>query len=875
MFRRLPSLSVFSILLLMVFLILSGCQELPAGPAPVPTVEEPVAKSTGLPPVSDVPTAEIISTPTPAPLPELTFAVQTTTSIQANNEAVTNENGVTVQIAPDALADGVAAELSQWEIDSNWRQALEQSYTIDAPFVSLAVAGENDSQGRAVLRLPTTSPDSRLVLFIDNTYLAMLDVLPQDGFLETAVRLGPSIAGNVEQVGSLTPGGSLQYTVMTPRSTASVKSHLSKPGLVDGRSCGIDLDTNFGRITHCRKSGDGKVQVTFLWGIGFDDGEGDQLADAMASAMTRFGDELGFTAAKLTSRSPMQVVVETRSGDPRYKSLNGVIYLPVDAAKGMIGGAVHDTLHEMAHWIQDEEYNMAWAYWSGGKTWWLETAAENMVMLHDPAYVPQNLIAYGPITTSDNHLALQQSPYQWGGDFYVHAQLVKLNICDDTAVCPLSEKSFVAAINAGTYPYDDANAQSKLSANLDAYAQYLLGAAPGSGNTALPLGEPVASGDGYGEFIQIRQTNKSDYDIVFPTDSAQLKKGSDSLGETVLVAATLQKDGVYPLNVSSGFNGRNPGLAVKLTIQPGAPFWYRVGKDAPQFHDGSQELVLQPIHLTMGLPGVRLVALGRSGGETFQATLSQIDLQGTWLILPGEPVSDDIVCQDAAVVIEDGSITVNASKELPLRLPTLVSALGDFRPDPAGNGLTWEWNKSRIPAEAAPYTQSVLQFSGAALPVVDKIQVQTELEWMRTTSQAPVQPQRPPLLLGLALVLPGVWGWRRGRKRPYTGLLALFLGVFLLAGCFGVGYDLWGTVKTDMQFTELEHLGGETIPTVGIESMPETPPLWKLRGTAVYDVSFNFAGTEEGQDAAVATCTGTATYNVEALIYKDIIVDLE
>ncbi len=861
--------------ILIVFLILYGCQGAQDVPPTTPSGGE---SETPPEPAAETAVPDPISTPTPAPLPELSFAIQTTIPIPATGEMVTNETGVSVQIGPDALGDDVTAELSQWEIDPSWRGALEQAYTIDAPFVSLAAAGTNDSQGRAVLRLPAPSADSRLVIFLDNTYLAVLDVPPQDGFLETAVRLGPANSDAMEQVGSLTPGGSLQVSVLTPRSTAAIKRHLGKPALADGRSCGLtelspgDADHNYSLISHCRKSADGTVQVNFLSASQFSDAEGDQLADVVAAAMTRYGTELGFTAAKLTVGSPLEVVVEPGSGDPRYRSLNGVIYLPVDAAKGMIGGDTHDTLHEMAHWIQDEEYNMAWAYWSGGKTWWLETAAENMVMLHDPAYIPQNLTAYGPVTVG-NQLALQLSPYQWPGDLYVQAQLVKLNMCDDTAVCPLSEKSFIAAINAGTYPYDDAGVQSKLSANLNAYAQYLLGAAPGSGNTAIPLGDPVASGGGYGEFVEIRQTTKSDYDLVFPAESAQMKKNSDDLGETIQVAAALQKDGVYPLKISSGFDGRNPGLPVKLTIQPGAPFWYRVGNDAPQFNDGSQELVLQPIHLTMGLPGVRLVALGKAGGETFQATVSQIDLQGTWLILPGEPVSDNIVCQDASAASESESVTIHASKELPITLPTILSAMGDFRPDATGNGLTWEWNDGRIPGEAAAEVHSLLQFSGAALPTVDKVQVQLETEWQRATSQAPAQPQWPPLILGLAMVVPGVWGWRKG-KNPYA-ILPLFLATFLLVGCFGFGLDMWGTVKTDMELTELEYLGGETIPTVGLDSLPTDTPLWKLRGTAVYDVNFYYTATDEGQDAAVATCTGTATYNIEVQIFKDIVLNLD
>jgi hypothetical protein len=851
---------------LIVFLILSGCQ----GAKDMP----PTTPSGGEADVPAEPAADMAApTPTTAPLPELSFAVQTTVPIPATGEAVTNEAGVSVQIGPAALGDGVTAELSQWEIDPSWRQALEQAYTIDAPFVSLAATGANDSQGRAVLRLPAASPDSRLVAIIDNTYLAVLDVTPQDGFLETAVRLGPSNSDTIEQVGSLTPGGSLQVTVLTPRSTVAVKSHLGKPALANGRSCGIDMDPNFGRITHCRQSGDGKVQVNFLWGIGFSDDQGDQLADAIVTAMTRYGDELGFTAAKLTPQSPMQVVVETRSGDPRYKSLNGVIYLPVDAAQGMIGGTAYDTLHEMAHWIQDEAYNMAWAYWSGGKTWWLETAAENMVMLHDPAYIPQNLITYGAITTGDNQLAWQQSPYQWPGDFYVQAQLVKLNMCDDTAVCPLSEKSFTAAINAGTYPYDSADAQSKLSANQDAYAQYLLGTAPGSSNTAMPLGEPVTSGDSYGEFIQIAQTTKSDYDLSFNGVAPQMQKASDDLGETVTIAAVLQKDGVYPLRVSSGFQGRNPGLPVKLTIQPGTPFWYRVGSDAPQFNDGSEELVLQPIHLTLGLPGVRLVALGKAGGETFQATVSQIDLQGAWLVIPGEPINDNITCVNNT---ESDSINITLNSQSLLMLPTYFDMLGDYRPDVAGNGLTWEENTSRTPAEAASYMGSDLHFEGAVLPGVDKIQMQNSFEWVRAISQAPARPQWPPLLFGLAMVVPGVWGLHRGRKRPYASLVSFVLVIFLLAGC--AGFNMWGTVTSDTQFTEVEYLGGEAVPVIGADSLPDAPPLWKLRGTADYTVDFYVeasADTEDSSATAVSHCSGTATYNVEAQIFKDIVVNLD
>lgn len=224
--RRNSLFPLFSNLLLIGLLFFAGCQKSPAA-TPVenngePPTEESGAVSTEPPTATDVPAA------TPAPLPELTFAVQTTTAVPANGEAMTTENGAAVQIAPDALGEGVTAAVSEWAIDPSWQRALEQVYTIEVPFVSLAVSGANDSQGRAVLRLPAPSPESRLVAFIDNTYLAILDTQPQDGFLETAVRLGPADVGSVEQIGSLTPGGSLQYTVLTPLMTASIKKLFDK-----------------------------------------------------------------------------------------------------------------------------------------------------------------------------------------------------------------------------------------------------------------------------------------------------------------------------------------------------------------------------------------------------------------------------------------------------------------------------------------------------------------------------------------------------------------------------------------------------------------------------------------------------------------------
>ncbi len=58
-------------------------------------------------------------------------------------------------------------------------------------------------------------------------------------------------------------------------------------------------------------------------------------------------------------------------------------------------------------------------------------------------------------------------------------------------------------------------------------------------------------------------------------------------------------------------------------------------------------------------------------------------------------------------------------------------------------------------------------------------------------------------------------------------------------------------------------------------------PLWKMQGTADYDVDFYFSATvseEDGEGAETVTithCTGKKTYKVEAQIFKDLVIKLD
>ena len=141
--------------------------------------------------------------------------------------------------------------------------------------------------------------------------------------------------------------------------------------------------------------------------------------------------------------------------------------------------------------------------------------------------------------------------------------------------------------------------------------------------------------------------------------------------------------------------------------------------------------------------------------------------------------------------------------------------------------------------------------------------------------QASVRPDWPPLLLGAAAIVPGALALRQGRRRPNLAIIGLVLAIFLLVGCFGLGFEFWGTIGSEARFTELEFLDGDAVPVVGTDGLPADTPQWHMRGLADYTVDIRFGATDDEGNEAVIHCSGTATYNVEAQIFKDIAVNLE
>ena len=593
----------------------------------------------------------------------------------------------------------------------------------------------------------------------------------------------------------------------------------------------------------------------------------DIMVDKIEAVMGK-NNKLGFFTAQLSHSSPMLIRVSTKVTSPSYYPLNGVLFIPVDTVTRIATIPPTDLYHEMAHWIQAIKYSTRLAYCSGERSWWLETSAENMVMLVEPNYVGGNLNTYGTISNPDNTLAFQSEPYQWPGDYYVQAQLVKINLCESSA-CPLSQESFAKAISEGSYPFMSGTAKALVSTNLKDLAFYLLGKPPSTANSAIPLSGPVKTGDGYGEYVKISRNNNVDFKYDYNGIDPQMRKESKDGKEALAIEAKLQKDGVYPLMVLGGF-GNNPGLPVEVIIEPGASFYYTLNDGELKYSDGGQELKLLPIHGKMGIKKVRIVAMGINGGEVFKAHVEPLSLEGAWVVMTtGAKSAGAMQCSKDSGGVDnpDGTAQIMAY------FISIAGGTGDMKADPTGRNLDWSEIASRVPAQ---FNEANVTFKASTLLAGEAIQYQASIDLPRSETSSSVPPSIP---IAAAITLPVIWF---GRKRLTTKVVRLWLNVFVIVfivlvstGCFGIG--LYGSAAVDAKFKKIEYIGWEDtgVLTVSdkISGLPQGKPIWKLTGTGTYDVTFNIETTVTDVNGAdtteTETCTGVVTYPVSAFIYKD------
>ena len=825
-----------------------------------------------LPQITGQPAPDSLSLPgklgEPSSPPEARILPAEMLAVPADGASHADNHGVALTVPKKALPEGGQAQLSASTVEGGWAAALEKHYTIDTPFYTATALGQDDGAGRLTLTFPAPSPESRVLAVIDNQHLTLLGTEPQNGQITLQVRTGPSEPGEASVGNGLGETNLVRYAVITPRQPARRNSPDSLVSLkrqtVDQRKCEPVLDAAYQLVSYCRESPDGSITVNVPASELSKLAKVDAMVDRISEAMAKYA-QLNFTAARLSKDNPMIIRVFTGAGSPKYQCYNGVLYLPIDTVENIASSPPHELYHEMAHWIQDEEYVTTTAYYSDPKTWWLETAAENMVMLLDESYIAKNLTTYGTISHKGNQIAFQAGPNQWPGDYYVHAQMVKLNMCD-SAACPFSQAGFVEIINKGTYPLLDEAKQALLTANLDDYARYLLGKTPQKANTTIPISTPLVSGSGYGEYVNI--TSKTDKDLAFVVNgyAPQMRKEMNGAREQLVIEAGLEKNSAYPLAINSA-EAKYAAIPVKLTIQPGAPFWYTLDNGEPIFADGTKEVIIQPIHIKLGTGKVRLVALGRSGGEVLRAKIEPLDLSGTWAIFPEKLITNNLTCTGE---IDEEDDPAQSDAALSSLLIYLIGAMGEMQPEATGRGLDWAMVPSRLPPDT---DASEFTFQATALQAPDAIRYQANLNMPRPESH-----RFPPGVgIGMAAIFMPVLFIRKDRRRALLALATACLLLSTLSGCSG-GLVFYGTVGADVAFDQAKYIGGQDTARVALGAPPQGQPLWEMTGQATYNVNLSTVGWAVVLDQKVekvTTCTGTVTYQVKGYVFKDATVVID
>jgi len=804
--------------------------------------------------------------------------LEVTTAVPGNSPVI-DSYGTSLLVPEGAVEEGKSVELTALDGRGGLVEQFGQDYSIDTPFYRLSMPGQDDGQGQVELSFPAANPSARVLTVIDGQYPGFLNVTPENGRLTIQASPRPSPPAE----GSQTGNGEIYYAVVTPAKAshlgpaergydgsslhpASFIEQQSPPQQGQTSRCAPDMYKH-----GCWQNSDGSVQVRYWKELGLPDAQAQAVVLEAEAIMKRFNRE-GFTAAAPTRWFPLYVVVTDKVDSPKYTVLNGVVNIRLEDANTITSGSQYDLWHEMAHWIQDEEYNMEWAFFfSESKRWWLDVSAEMMVMFMDAGYIPANLTMYGKGDLGGDRTIFQGAPYLWPDEeYYVQAQLLMVNMCDNTAACPVSASSFKAAINNGTYPMEASQAQGLVSQNMVDYARYLLGSPPQLANTGMPLNEAVKTGAGYGDYVELKKTDQTTFGFEKTSQEPRMVVDTSRALASITIQTNLEKDSVYPLRIFHA-PGR-PGMVAMLTIEPGAPIYYRLGDGDPFYHDGTKELVLAPIHPAFGLSQVRLVAVGKTGGEVFKAKITPIDLSGVWAFQPGKILSNNVTC-----TADDPEDAASFNTQALPNLGTLFFVFGDFS-EIQEMAYTWTLDPSRQ-WEDMDLSQIILD---AEAEVREKgVWAHTHVEVPKESSGSVPRPRtggQGLLLLGGAAASLVLIRRRSKEGALPLNLASLLVVASLLAACSGY-FGMWGVLDTTADFTRVEYQG-QTGTVVLEQSMVSSdnptatvPAIWKLSGTASTSGNWNAvvgAVDMNGEQESGVACTGSIDYEVNVYIMEDV-----
>ena len=835
---------------------------------------------------------------------EMSFNVVQTIPIVSGADTPLDAKGAVLSVPLESLPEGITASTIVSDPGSDLTNLLKDVFQAEGKFYQLTANGENDGVGSALVTLPVEKSVALLMEVFDGKYYALTQLPIQDGMTKVQIPIGSAEKDSGDESVSLK--GTRQFAIIqADLPTSSLESgHLAsvRPE-ADPRSCGIDvhIDGYYYRappttkvVSFCRKNLTGTVLVMVYPPStpNVTKEMVDPVVDIIENIMAVY-QKKGFTAAALKDAWQKRVIVEIEagSGDPYYGSANGMVHIPEDSLKAGYGKNLnYELAHELAHWVQDEAYNFTssyWANWTGVSSeskWWFEVAAENMVFLYDENAIERNLTTYGMTTPATSNTPFQFSPNQWNDQLYLHAQLVKVFMCPNDSACPVSEEGFVKSINEGTFPYS-ADQVIRVENNIEDYANYLIGDPPISANESIPILSAIKNGSGYGEFITIKDDGKGSFLFSKTGYDPQMKEISSEMGKKIEILAQMQKGSVYPLTINSPANSPN-SIPLEIKISPGSPFLYRLGNGRVISMDGTKEVVLGPIHSSIGDPKLRIVAYAMNTASTFKAVVQPLDLSGDWIVLSTGASGGSIQCDDE----EDATVSAdyNETAKFTSLYTTLPAAVtGVYTADNGGTGYTWIVSPG---ADLAFGEDTPVEITGSALIAVEGIRLQAKLNIPKPQTNLSNQ---IPVLSGFGFIaLIGLMLLQK-KARLLISLLVI-CSLILLSGCAGGFGGMYGSLISDTTFTKLEPGGDRTIQSI-VSTLPsqssddeegngllsgawqEAKPKYVLTGTAVGTIDITLivwvSDIVNGEIESESRCHGTVNYSVIGMLVEDGVIN--
>jgi len=811
-----------------------------------------------------------------------TFSTVTTLPVPADGAVAQDEQGVGASIGAGVLDPGASGALTSANLDPALSDQIASDFEIRSLAYSVVADGDSDGKGQAVLRFPAASPEARLAVVIDDTYLGLLELEPEGGYLTIQTHVGAR-SGTTDWGPAEGEGAPRRYLVVVPRKPAAEAPYdpvsvAVSTGPVGGAVFSLapvqaQQETPLRRcdligVTICLTDG----SVYFYHKDPLADEA--MLAGAAAVVRTIMNQYagMGITAARISPSNPIYIVLGAYD-NPSYSALTGNLYMNWTNIQNLKDPAPEfqaNLSHELAHWLQDCTYVMTSASFSQLARWWLEVSAENLAFLQNPASLGSNLTSYGRLQEAGEvRYGLQLAPFTWPGETnarYVQAIPVHVGMCDDPAVCLFSGGQFIQAINTGVNPFAAGGMSSTYYLQLQDTARYLLGYPPAYANSGIPIPDALRLGNVANESVEVyERAGDTGFKTFVDSRAPQVQASADE----VTINAAMDRGGLYSFRLAN--SGRaigvesspRPGLPAYVEIQGGAPFLFTVDNGEPKAEDGSRTVYIAPVHDSMGLKLVRAAAYAEDAPRTVQAKVGYVDLAGEW-------VTDAFTVTNSSSDCEEGTVSgmTELTEDVFLKF---LSAYGHFEAEGTPtDSLRYTWvadqpfpegmEKVTVSASARVTTQDIRLEYKFVLP--EPSEATSWLPW--ASARGAGEGIRPPgALVPLSLGIIGIAAFGRKPRRAKV-LLALAIVSLIpqLAAC-DLKFDVWGDFGGEYTFRRLSYLPEDYAP------ITDQQDLWRLtegEGQMVFNLTFK---TGVGESTEESACVVTNTVKTDLLIQAD------